>query len=303
MTKTNDKPAKRDIDGVLLLNKPLHLSSNSALQKVKRLYLAKKAGHTGSLDPLATGMLPICFGEATKFSQFLLDANKCYEVTGHLGIKTTSADTDGEVVATKDTSAITEAMLKETISTFIGRQTQVPSMYSALKHKGQPLYKFARQGIEVERKARPITIHNIEILEINLPSFSLCVSCSKGTYIRNLIEDIGEALNVGAHVARLHRLYSEPYTSESMYTLENLEAHDKKELLLLPIDTMLSPMPSVMLSDEEIRDLYLGKPLMNKQTQDALFKIVDESGQFKGVGERIATGGIKSKRLLKADRN
>lgn len=296
MSTTN---SKRDISGVLLFNKPLNLSSNQALQKVKRLFHAKKAGHTGSLDPLATGMLPICFGEATKFSQFLLDANKCYRVTGLLGIKTATADSEGEVIEKKDPSSITLEQIKETIEGFKGEQTQVPSMYSALKHKGQPLYKLAREGIEIERKPRPITIHEIELLETDLPAFSMRVICSKGTYIRNLIEDMGEDLGVGAHVSRLHREYSEPYQEEEMQTLETLGERVDKVPMLLPIDSMLKHLPCVTLTDDEINALYLGKPLLDKAPDHDMFKLYDEHGDFKGVGERAGHGNIKSKRLLK----
>jgi tRNA pseudouridine55 synthase len=290
---------KKDINGVLLLNKPLHLSSNQALQKAKRLFQAKKAGHTGSLDPLATGMLPLCFGEATKFSQFLLDANKCYEVTGILGVKTATSDSEGEVIAFKDPAHITLEQLKETLDNFLGEQTQVPSMYSALKHKGQPLYKLAREGVEVERKARFITIHSIELLDVDFPAFSLRVVCSKGTYIRNLVEDIGEALGVGAHVSRLHRAYSEPYQEKPLYTLDELHELSDIHALLLPIDSMLGTLPRITLSDDEISALFQGKKLSKECACPSTFTLYNEEGHFKGLVESINKGQLKSKRLLK----
>lgn len=284
------------LDGVFLLNKPLHLSSNHALQKVKRFFKVKKAGHTGSLDPLATGMLPICLGEATKFSQFLLDADKCYQVTGILGIKTATSDSEGDVIEFRDPTDITLSALKNTLTTFLGEQQQVPSMYSALKHNGVPLYKLARQGIEIERKPRTITIRSIELTDVDLPAFSLKVVCSKGTYIRNLIEDIGEKLGVGAHVSRLHRNYSMPYQASKQHALQDLS--EKSYQGVLPVESMLSHLPTVSLSDEEVNNLYLGKPLLNVSAPASLFSLYDAQNVFIGVGEKAADGSIKSRRLL-----
>lgn len=297
-TRVSKASIKQDISGVLLLNKPLGISSNKALQKAKYLFNAKKAGHTGSLDPLATGMLPICFGEATKFSQFLLDANKAYEVTGRLGIKTATSDSEGEIIARCNPCDITQAALELVIKQFIGPQKQVPSMYSALKHQGVPLYKLARAGQTVERKARDIVIHEIELLSFDLPDFRCRVQCSKGTYIRNLVEDIGETLGVGAHVAQLHRPYSEPYQTDKMYTLAELEKIDDVRSCLLLIDSMLSHLPKIMLTQDEINDLYLGRQISRNDLNHPILTLYDENNVFKGVGEVMSSNIIKSKRLL-----
>lgn len=296
--RVSKSSSKQAISGVLLLNKPIGMSSNHVLQKVKHLFNAKKAGHTGSLDPLATGMLPICFGEATKFSQFLLDANKCYEVTGRLGMKTTTSDSEGEVMISVDPSGVSRDKLEGVIKQFIGPQKQVPSMYSALKHQGVPLYKLAREGKTVERKARDIVIYDIELLSFELPDFRCRVRCSKGTYIRNLIEDIGETLNVGAHVAQLHRLYSDPYQDNQMHDLAVLEEKEKREACLLPIESMLGEMPKVPLNSDEVRDLYLGRPIHRDNVHHATFTLYDENDAFIGVGELSPDHQIKSKRLL-----
>ncbi|MCG8011081.1 MAG: tRNA pseudouridine(55) synthase TruB, partial [Candidatus Thiodiazotropha weberae] len=195
----------RNINGVLLLDKPQGMTSNKALQEVKFLYKAAKAGHTGSLDPLATGLLPICFGEATKLSAFLLDADKRYLVKVKLGETTTTADAEGDVVETSDPSGVTEDALRETMAEFLGEQQQLPPMYSAIKHNGERLYKLARQGIEVEREPRTIHIHGIDLLSFDLPEFEMDVRCSKGTYVRTLAEDIGKRLGCGAYVSGLRR--------------------------------------------------------------------------------------------------
>ena len=194
----------RDINGIVLLDKPLGGSSNQLLQKVRWLFKASKGGHTGALDPLASGMLPLCLGEATKFSQFLLDAEKTYEVTATLGIRTTTSDADGEVVEEKPVT-VDEETVRNTCLQFLGKSKQVPSMFSALKHQGKPLYHYARQGITVEREARDIEIFELEVTRIALPEVDMRVKCSKGTYIRSLVDDIGQILECGAYVTRLHR--------------------------------------------------------------------------------------------------
>ena len=224
---------KRIVNGILLINKPQGLTSNAVLQQAKRLFHAQKAGHTGSLDPLATGMLPLCFGEATKFSQYLLDADKCYETTGLLGIKTNTADAMGDVIARVDDFTISIAQLQSVLDTFLGTIKQVPSMFSALKHQGKPLYKFARDGIEIERQAREITIHDLQLNAFDGREFKLTVSCSKGTYIRNLVEDIGNRLSVGAHVTQLHRVYTAGLASEPMFSLDELAEKSSEELMQL----------------------------------------------------------------------
>jgi tRNA pseudouridine55 synthase len=234
----------RDISGILLLDKPLGLSSNQALQKVKKLYQAQKAGHTGSLDPLATGVLPICFGEATKFSQYLLNADKVYLTRIKLGEKTATGDSEGEIIEKRPVDFMFESLV-EILSQFTGEQTQIPSMYSAIKQNGQPLYKLARQGIEVEREPRAIVVSELRLVsERSLfeekQEFELYVHCSKGTYIRNLGEDIGEAAGCGAHLRSLRRLKAGQF--DEMHTLSSLELHrdtyEKLDDFLLPVDAV-----------------------------------------------------------------
>ena len=243
----------RAVNGILLLDKPLGGSSNQLLQKVRWLFQAQKAGHTGALDPLASGMLPICLGEATKFSQFLLDAEKAYEVTARLGIRTTTSDADGEVVE-QNPVTVSEAQVREACLSFLGASKQIPSMFSALKHQGKPLYYYARQGITIEREARDITIYELDIVDISLPDVTMRVKCSKGTYIRSLVDDIGQQLGCGAYVTRLHRTEVADYPTDKMVTIEQLEAlrgaddapdFAAMDALLLPMDTAVHRLESV----------------------------------------------------------
>ena len=213
----------RAVDGILLLDKPAGITSNDALQQVKRIYAAAKAGHTGALDPLATGMLPICLGEATKFSQFLLEADKRYRVVAKLGLRTDTSDADGEVVETRPVN-VTEAALAEALDGFRGTTQQIPSMYSALKYQGKPLYYYAREGIAVPRESRPIHVYELTLVRFEGDELELEIHCSKGTYIRTIVDDLGEILGCGAHVAVLRRLSVATYPSERMVTLEQLEA-------------------------------------------------------------------------------
>lgn len=294
--------SKRTVDGILLLNKPQGLTSNAALQRVKHLYKAKKAGHTGSLDPLATGMLPLCFGEATKFCQYLLDADKCYEARGLLGIKTNTADALGEVIETCPSFNLTQADLEKVLNQFKGKIKQIPSMFSALKHKGNPLYKYARKGINIEREAREITIHELELLAFDGKQFDIKVSCSKGTYIRNLVEDIGDSLGVGAHVTKLHRLYTAGFANEPSYSLEELEAKSEAELndCLVPMDRAVNYLPSLTLKAAEILALSHGKIIsgMIETNLEGLVRLYDESGFFVGLGNLDRLGNLSVQRLL-----
>lgn len=285
------------VDGILLLNKPLGISSNKALQKAKRLLGVKKAGHTGTLDVMASGMLPIVVGEGCKFSQFLLDADKSYRVTGLLGIKTTTADSEGEIIETKDAATVSVDELTKAIQSFIGDTMQIPSMYSALKHQGVPLYKLAREGVEVERKARKIHIASIDIVDIALPSFECVVTCSKGTYIRNLIEDIGEKLGVGAHVTSLHREYVAPYQDKTMLSLEQLEACTESAPLL-PIATMFPHLPSITLTDDELITLKYGQALHKELGDDELWVLYASDGRFVGMGKQSQANKLTVKRLV-----
>jgi len=224
---------KKDINGILLLDKPFGLSSNAALQKVKRLFQAKKAGHTGSLDPLATGMLPICFGKSTKLAQKFLELDKIYLVTGQLGIKTTTGDTEGEILEQKPVPEnLSSETIEKILDLFRGETTQIPPMYSALKHKGQPLYKLARQGITIEREPRNITVYQLDLIQYHPETLTieLKIACSKGTYIRTLIEDIAEALNTVGHVIKLRRTQVGDFQESDMLTLEALEQLSDAEL-------------------------------------------------------------------------
>lgn len=291
---------RESINGVLLLDKPLNQSSNKVLQTAKRLFNAKKAGHTGSLDPLATGMLPICFGDATKFSQFMLDADKGYTATGKLGINTTTQDADGEVVETRDCLHITEKRLLETLKSFTGKIEQVPSMYSALKKDGVPLYKLARKGISVERKARSINIYELELIAFNLPFFTIRVRCSKGTYIRNLVEDIGNTLEVGAFVSKLHRDFSCPFEAQKMLKFEDLENKVLNEAMLYPISSMVSHFPVINLNARQQELLYYGLSVEvdNDVQPGELYQLFNDSDHFLGLAQYKDSNCIKAKRLV-----
>lgn len=301
----------RAIDGILLLNKPEGISSNRALQQAKGIYFAQKAGHTGALDPLATGMLPICFGEATKFTQFLLDIDKTYVVRAKLGERTTTSDSDGEVVETRDVN-ITKELLEQEVAKFLGESDQYPSMYSALKYEGKPLYKYAREGIEVPRKCRKINVFSIALDEFDQANneIQMTVHVSKGTYIRTIVDDLGENLGCGAHVIMLHRSAVGHYPSEKMVSLEQLEEKleqaKAQELapstyldeLLLPIDTALVGLPVIEITHEQGlafshgQTVVIGKPL-----PDGPVKVM-AAGIFIGTGEQNRDGHLKSKRGL-----
>ncbi|MDP3704591.1 MAG: tRNA pseudouridine(55) synthase TruB [Legionellaceae bacterium] len=294
---------KQRVDGIVIVNKPINLTSNAVLQRVKHLYHAKKAGHTGSLDPMATGMLPLCFGEATKVSQFLLDADKCYEVTGLLGVKTNTGDAMGEVIATTTDFTITHSMLTELLSGFTGPIQQVPPMFSALKHKGLPLYKLARAGIEIERKPRNIVIHDLQLNDFDGKQLKLTVRCSKGTYIRSLIEDIGECLGVGAHVTQLHRCYTAGFEGVTMYSLDELMAKSPEQLMdcLLPTDRAIQGLPIVHLSNEQVLMLYQGKMIEDLTLASNIadyVRLYENDTTFIGLGEIEEAGVLKAKRLI-----
>lgn len=294
---------KQIINGVLLLNKSEGISSNKALQKAKNLYQAQKAGHTGSLDPLATGMLPICFGEATKICQYFLDADKCYQTTGVLGIKTNTADSTGEIISQIDKFTISLEELNKVLLGYKGETEQVPSMFSALKHKGKPLYHYARQGQEIERAARTISISELVLDKFNGRFFDLTVLCSKGTYIRNLVEDIGESLNTGAHVSRLHRVYTAGFENQTMYSLEQLAemSNDERLNCLIPMDEAINYFNSLHLSDAEVLSLQQGRILNSRlpaHEYTEILRLYNETKQFIGLGERLLNGDIRVKRLL-----
>lgn len=259
----NARPPKKPrdlVDGVLLLDKPVGLSSNDALIKAKRVMNAKKAGHTGTLDPFATGLLPLCFGEATKFSQDLLEADKTYEATVHLGIKTDTGDTEGEAIETLPVD-VTVEQIEAALARFRGPILQVPPMYSALKRDGKALYEYAREGIVLEREARPVTIHALELIDYEAPMLRIRVTCSKGTYVRVLGEDIGAALGTGAHLNALRRIQVGALTLDGMITLEALQAHAEPRSLLAPVDALLSTFPAVELTPELAKRFLNGQRL------------------------------------------
>lgn len=297
---------RRTVNGILLLNKPLGITSNAALQRVKYLFQAKKAGHTGSLDPLATGMLPICFGEATKFSQFLLDSDKVYDVTAQLGTMTTTGDREGTVTETKPVGTFSEEQLRQTLQTFMGEIEQIPPMFSALKVKGKPLYELARQGVEIERAPRRITVFAITFnhYDSDTQQLAFTVHCSKGTYVRTLVEDIGHALGTGAHVAALCRTSVTPYLDKTVYTFDDLQAlYDTKGLsaldeCLLPVETSVHPFPAVQLSTSAAYYLNLGQPVRATLTISSTYiRLYTEDGRFLGVGEATEDGRVKPYRL------
>ncbi|WP_426174982.1 tRNA pseudouridine(55) synthase TruB [Massilia sp. TWR1-2-2] len=260
MKQPHVKRVRDLVDGVLLLDKPVGLSSNDALIKAKRVLNAKKAGHTGTLDPFATGLLPLCFGEATKFSQDLLEADKTYETTVHLGISTNTGDTEGEAIATRDVH-VTRAQIEAVLAQFRGPIMQVPPMYSALKRDGKAYYEYAREGITLEREARPVTIYTLEFVAYEAPFLKLLVTCSKGTYIRVLGEDIGNALGCGAHLNALRRIQVGALTVDGMVTLETLQANAAPLSMLAPVDALLSSFPAVQLTDELAKRFLNGQRL------------------------------------------
>ncbi|MRW85689.1 tRNA pseudouridine(55) synthase TruB [Pseudoduganella sp. FT26W] len=260
MNQARVKRVRDLVDGVLLLDKPVGFSSNDALIKAKRVLNAKKAGHTGTLDPFATGLLPLCFGEATKFSQDLLEADKTYETVVHLGQTTDTGDTEGEVVETRDVN-VTLEQIHAVLAQFRGPIAQVPPMYSALKRDGKPLYEYARAGITLEREARNVTIHKLELVSYQAPFLKLAVTCSKGTYIRVLGQDIGAALGCGAHLNALRRTQVGALTTEHMLTLDELLAHEAPLSLLSPVDALLSSFPAVQLNAELAKRFLNGQRL------------------------------------------
>ena len=301
------KPRKRgrDIHGVFLLDKPQGMSSNDIMQKVKRIFQANKAGHTGALDPLATGMLPICLGEATKFSQFLLYADKRYLVTAKLGERTDTSDAEGQIVETRDVKVKTPEILTA-LEQFRGDILQVPTMFSALKHNGKPLYEYARQGITVEREARPITIFELNFIEYNAPYLTLEVHCSKGTYIRTLVDDLGEVLGCGAHVTMLRRTAVADYPTEKMldwHTLQSLAEQQDLSLLdalLLPMDTAVAKLPTLTLNESQAQGIRFGQRVKfnNPNSLQGLVRLFSHENRFLGVAVIDENNVIRPQRLV-----
>ncbi|WP_024871140.1 tRNA pseudouridine(55) synthase TruB [Tolumonas lignilytica] len=302
----------RDVHGIILLDKPSGITSNDALQQVKRIYNAAKAGHTGALDPLATGMLPICFGEATKFSQFLLDADKRYQVTARLGVRTDTSDSEGSVVSVRPVQ-VTEEQLHQALDKFRGDILQVPSMFSALKHQGRPLYEYAREGIEIEREARPITIFSLQLESFADDMLSLEVHCSKGTYIRSLIDDLGELLGCGAHVTQLRRTQVAGYPNDKMLNLEKLNQlldecreqgippRERLDQFLLPMDSAVYSLPEVNMPAVLAAYVTQGQAVLvpNSPKEGFVRMTVGPEAEFIGVGEIDDDGKVAPRRLVR----
>jgi len=286
--------------GILLLDKPRGLSSNGALQRVRRLLGRIKAGHIGSLDPLATGMLPICVGEATKVAGDVLEGRKRYRFTVQLGVRTATGDAEGEVSARAAVPPLSESVIAGALAGFIGTHEQVPPMYSALKRQGQPLYKLARAGIEVERAPRPIEIAELTLRGYTRDTLELEALCSKGTYVRVLAEDIARALGTCGHVTALRRLYVEPFACEPMHTLEGLEEAHARGVAppLLPADWPLRHLPQLRLGRAQAQRLAQGQRIALGAPQLARARLYDEQGRFLGIGQTDAAGTLHPRRLL-----
>ncbi len=306
----------RPVDGVLLLMKPAGMTSNHALQRAKRLFFVEKAGHTGALDPLATGVLPLCFGEATKFSQFLLDADKRYRTTFLLGTRTNTSDADGDIIETASAAGIALADIQKALEPLTGDILQVPSMFSALKHQGQPLYKLARNGVEIEREPRPVTVYTMDILAFRpgeKAELDLDIQCSKGTYIRSIAEDLGYALGCGAHVKTLHRSAAGPFEEQACVTLEALETifadggaegYASLDAQLLSADAPVASLAAIHLPEQSAHYFRLGNPVMDSQVYrigqqgDMVRVFCAEPQQFLGLGEITDDGRVAPKRII-----
>lgn len=311
----------RDVSGVVVLDKPRGMSSNDAVQSVKRRFDARKVGHTGSLDPLATGVLPLCLGDATKFSQYLLTSDKRYVASLRLGVATDSGDADGRVIEERDPGNVARADVEAALDDFRGDIEQVPSMFSAVKHQGQPLYKLARKGIEVERKARSVTVHSIEIREFDGDGLDLDIHCSKGTYVRTIVHELGESLGCGAHVTALRRTMAGPFGESDLVTFEMLgrpgedigEAADRKPLdaWLQPVSSAVRQWPEVTLTGDAAYYLRQGQPVIVphaptegwvRLAQAASPEKSEGNGaRFLGVGEILDDGRVAPRRLIPAN--
>ena len=295
----------RDVHGVLLLDKPIGITSNTALQRVKRLFDARKAGHTGSLDPLASGMLPICLGEATKISGYLLSADKHYRAVCKLGIKTDSGDADGEIIERRDVGLLEREGVVEVLEGFIGRITQIPPMHSAIKRNGTPLYKLAHQGIEVEREAREVVIHQLQLIRLDGDELEFDVHCSKGTYVRTLAEDIGEKLGCGAHIIALRRTGVGVMAGSEMVSAETLDSlaqqgFEALDELLTPMEEALADWPEVRLSEDASFYLRQGQAVFVPRVQErGLVRLFSGEADFLGLGTVLDDGRVAPKRLLK----
>ena len=292
------KAQRQPVDGVLLLNKPVGISSNAALQKAKWLLNAKKAGHTGTLDPFADGLLPLCFGEATKFSAYLLESDKRYRAVMQLGVTTTTGDPEGEILATRDVDT-SRAEIEALLPRFTGEIEQIPPMHSALKHQGRPLYEYARAGIEIERPPRQVTIRTLELVECDPPRVVLDVQCSAGTYIRTLAQDIGAALGYGAHLTALTRTAAGGFRLDQAHTLAELDALDAtlRPGLLLPADCLVAHLPAVQLDAADAAALCQGRSVAHATEYQGLARIYAAPHTFIGLADTDA-GYLQPRRLI-----
>ena len=312
MTSRRRRDSGRALDGVLVLDKPQGFSSNDAVQKAKGLFRARKVGHTGSLDPLATGVLPLCFGEATKFSQFLLVSNKTYRAQLTLGVRTDSGDADGRVLETRPVETLSIETVERGLDAFRGEIEQVPSMFSAVKHHGQPLYKLARQGIEVERKSRRVTIFSNEIVSFEGDVLTLLLRCSKGTYVRMIAQELGERLGCGAHVSALRRLGAGPYDESDLVRFDELEKArsdgglEALDRFLRPVSSTVRHWPAVVLNDATAYYIRQGQPVIVPHAPTEGWVQIREAsesereGEFLGVGEILDDGRVAPRRLVLA---
>lgn len=290
-------------DGILLLDKPLGLSSNAALQRVKRMLGLRKGGHTGSLDPLATGLLPLCFGEATKFSQFLLDADKVYRAVFRLGVETNTGDAEGEVMSRRAVT-VGEDDVRNAMQRFCGQIEQVPPIFSALKHQGRPLYEIARRGGAVTPPARRVHIRRFTFVALHENALEVEVACSKGTYIRSLAADLGNVLGCGAHVGMLRRLAAGPFRVEDAHSLDTLlQADSPPDVMLLPADLALGHLPRIQFNAQEAARIGYGQPVLPEQVPaQGMLRLYDEESRFMGVGMAGAEGTIVPRRLLSTNK-
>jgi len=294
----------RNISGIVVLDKALGVSSNGALQEAKRIYDANKAGHTGSLDPLATGVLPLCFGEATKVSQFLLDSDKKYRARIKLGVRTDSGDSEGNVIFSCGDFQISRAKVEKGLKNFKGEIEQIPPMYSALKVNGVPLYKMARKGETIEREARPVTIYSIELTEFSADEIELEIACSKGTYIRTIADDLGELLGCGAHVTALRRTQAGVFTEDDCVTAQSLKSEkeaagfDQIDQHLIPMDEAIADLPEVVLPSITASCIKKGQAVLVRHLpEEGLVRLYEEE-QFIGIGCINDDGMVAPKRLI-----
>ena len=297
----------RDIDGILILDKPAGISSNRALQDARHIFRARKAGHCGSLDPLATGVLPICLGQATKYSAYLLNASKRYRAVCKLGQTSTTGDAEGEITTIARVT-VSRLEVVRVLEKLTGDIEQIPPMHSALKHNGKRLYELARQGKEVERKPRQVRIHQLELLSFEEDNLVIDVHCSKGTYIRTLAQDIGEALGCGAYMSQLRRTAVAPFWGEHDYSLDQLRVlaghgMEKIDALLLPVSAAVSEYPVLILDDSSCLDLQRGRVVqMDDSASVGIHRLVLQNGSFIGLGEAFPDGRLKAKRLMNTTR-